>query len=183
MSPVAGKMGIEVEACDIYRHETGRHSIPDADWHGAGRNLRSPAGKGHQFCSHGGQDRTYARQEALCKDAWVSAKDLRKISQVALEDMLAANRYPTMTFTSSEIKALGGDRYVAQGMLVIRGISKPVEVNVQLRSANPTMLWVEGSARIRLSDYGLKPPSAILGAIGTEDAMALNFRLAASPVK
>ena len=68
-------------------------------------------------------------------------------------------------------------------MLVIRGISKPVEVNVQLRSANPTMLWVEGSATIRLSDYGLKPPSAILGAVGTEDAMALNFRLAASPVK
>jgi len=126
---------------------------------------------------------TIDSRSALCKDAWVSAKDLRKISQVALEDMLAATRYPTMTFTSSEIKALGGDRYVAQGMLVIRGISKPVEVNVQLRSANPTMLWVEGSATIRLSDYGLKPPSAILGAIGTEDAMALDFRLAASPVK
>lgn len=126
---------------------------------------------------------TIDSHSAVCKDDWVSAKDLRKISRVALEDMLAATQYPVMTFNSSAIKALGNDHFVAAGSLAIRGISKPVEVRVQLRSATPTTLWLEGSAIVRLSDYKLKPPAAILGAIGTADEMTLNFRLAASPAK
>jgi len=118
-------------------------------------------------------------RSAVCKDDWVSAKDLKKIQETALEDMLAVNRFPSLTFTSDTVKPLGADRYEALGMLTIRDVSKPVMVTVQLNSANPTLLRLEGTARIKLTDYKLKPPSAILGAIGTKDEMTLNFTLSA----
>jgi hypothetical protein len=41
-------------------------------------------------------------------------------------------------------------------------------------------LRLTGSAKIRLTDYKLKPPSAILGAIGTKDEMTLNFTISAA---
>lgn len=126
---------------------------------------------------------TIDSRSAICKDDWVSAKELLSIQQAALDDMLAASRYPSMTFTSETIKALGGDRYEAQGILTIRDLSKPVGVTVQLNAANPTLLRLIGSATIKLTDYKLKPPSAILGAIGTKDEMILNFTISASRVE
>jgi hypothetical protein len=38
---------------------------------------------------------------------------------------------------------------------------------------------IAGSGEVKLRDYGLKPPSAALGAIGTKNEMAVSFRLTA----
>ena len=81
-----------------------------------------------------------------------------------------------MKFASSTSKALGGDHYEVQGVLTIRDIPKPVTLSVQM----DTPLRLTGSARIKLTDYKLKPPSAIFGAIGTKDEMTLNFAVSAS---
>jgi len=85
-----------------------------------------------------------------------------------------------MTFTSTSIKPLGGDRYEAQGTLAIRSMPKPIVVTVQLNAADPKALRIDGSATIRLSDYNLKPPSALLGAIGTKNEMTLSFSVIAT---
>ena len=37
----------------------------------------------------------------------------------------------------------------------------------------------EGAATVRLTDYQLKPPSALLGAIGTKNEMTVSFTLKA----
>jgi hypothetical protein len=39
---------------------------------------------------------------------------------------------------------------------------------------------IEGTARVRLTDFGLKPPSAAFGAIGARDEMTLHFALPAT---
>ncbi|MEO5922535.1 MAG: YceI family protein [Bryobacteraceae bacterium] len=116
----------------------------------------------------------------VCKDDWVSASDLKKVMQTTLEDMLAVKRYPTMTFSSTSIRDLGTGKYEAQGTLTIRDIPKPAVVTVQLNATNPSQLKVDGSAIIKLSDYKLKPPSAILGVIGTKNEMTLTFSISAS---
>lgn len=122
---------------------------------------------------------TIDSRSIICKDDWVSASDLKTIQKTALDDMLAASQYPSMMFSSGTIKALGGDRYEAQGILTIRDLPKTVAVTVQLNAANPALLRLTGSATIKLTDYKLKPPSAILGAIGTKDEMTLNFTISA----
>jgi polyisoprenoid-binding protein YceI len=39
-----------------------------------------------------------------CHDTWLSAKDLRKVQDYALKDMLAADRYPRITFQSTRLR-------------------------------------------------------------------------------
>jgi polyisoprenoid-binding protein YceI len=123
---------------------------------------------------------TIDSRSAICKDDWVSTKDLKKIQETALDDMLAVNRYPSLNFVSTSIKPLGGDKFEAQGTLTIRDVSKPVTIAVQLNATNPAQVRMDGSAKIKLTDYKLKPPSAILGAIGTKDEMTLNFSISAT---
>lgn len=113
----------------------------------------------------------------VCKDDWVSAKDLANVQKTALEDMLDAARSPSMSFVSTAIRAMPANSFEAQGTLTIRGKAKPVTVTIRLDARDAAVLKAEGSAKIRLTDYGLKPPSAVLGAIGTKDEMTLDFTL------
>jgi hypothetical protein len=44
-------------------------------------------------------------------------------------------------------------------------------------------IWVKGSARVRLSEFGLKPPRGVVGVslfIGTKDEMNVVFELLAA---
>lgn len=113
----------------------------------------------------------------VCTDTWVSEKDRKKILQVAMDDMLDAQRHPELVFESSGISGQAG-RYRAAGTLTVRGITKPVLVEVTASGSD--RLHLEGNALVKLRDYGLKPPSAALGAIGTKDEMIVRFRLVAA---
>ena len=122
---------------------------------------------------------TIDSKSAVCKDDWVSAKDIKSIMEEMFGNMLAVKDYPTMTFSSTSIKPLGGNQFEAQGMLTIRNKPKPVMVSVQLDAADPQKLRLRGSAKINLKDYGLKPPSALLGVIGTKEEMPFAFDIVA----
>lgn len=112
---------------------------------------------------------------AVCMDTWVSAKDLRKIQKYALEDMLAAERYPDLWFRSTRIMARGPGSFEVTGALTIRGIDKPVTVLVEVTSHSGKLSALAGQATVRMKDYGLKPPTAALGTIGTKNEMAVSF--------
>jgi len=119
---------------------------------------------------------------ALCKDTWVSAKDLVKIQKLALEEMMEVAKHPQLLFTSEKIIPKGVDAFQVQGRLAVRGISQPASVTVTLKPQVENLL-VSGNAGIRLKDYGLKPPGALLGTIGTKNEMTVSFALAAQPVR
>lgn len=123
---------------------------------------------------------TIDSRSAVCKDDWVGSGDLKKIMETTFEDMLAVKQFPTMTFVSSSIRPIGANQFEAQGTLTIRNTPKPVTVNVQLDATDRAKLRLRGGAKIHLKDYGLKPPSALLGAIGTKEEMSLAFEIAAS---
>jgi polyisoprenoid-binding protein YceI len=114
----------------------------------------------------------------LCRDTWLGAGNLRKVQEYALKDMLAVERYPKISFRSMGIRK-SGDRFEAQGMLTIRDVSKPVTLTVSLTNTAEGMPVLEGNSRIRLTDFGLKPPTAALGAIGTKNEMMFHFVLPA----
>jgi hypothetical protein len=54
---------------------------------------------------------------------------------------------------------------------------------VVLVTASPGSLSFQGSAKIKLTDFNLKPPKAALGAIGTKDEMSFSFVLKAEAGK
>jgi polyisoprenoid-binding protein YceI len=111
---------------------------------------------------------------AVCKDTWVSDNDRKKIEHAALHDMLAADRYPEVTFVSSRVTSKGSNQYEVPGTLTIRDKARPATLHATVNTGE--RLDIEGSAQIKLSDYGLKPPSAAVGLIGTKDEMTLRFR-------
>ena len=110
-------------------------------------------------------DLTVEAASIQCQDAWVSPKDLKKVLEYAVKDMLAAEKNPEIHFVSTMASA--GQ---VEGMLTIRGISKPVTLTYTAKG-----LRFEGTAVFKLTDYNLKPPSAALGAIGTKDEMTFRF--------
>lgn len=115
----------------------------------------------------------------VCKDDWVSAKELKKIQQTAVKDMLAADRYAAVSFQSNEVRPAGASRYEIMGTLRIRDVERPVIVRVTVKRGEAAGLSFEGSAVVKMTEYGLKPPSAALGLIGTKDEMTVAFRLRA----
>lgn len=108
-----------------------------------------------------------------CVDTWVSANDLKKIEKTARTEMLDVSRFPAMKFESTAIRQTAPDRFEVAGMLTIRDRSRPVVVSV-IKTGNQSY---RGSAKIRLTDFGLKPPSAALGLVGTKDEMTFAFVL------
>ncbi len=114
-----------------------------------------------------------------CTDTWVSAKDLPKIVKVAREDMLAVEKYPRMSFTSSAVQGKGDGEFEVDGSLTICGLARPAVVLVKVRPGENQELLIEGRSTVRLEDYGLKPPSAALGMVGTKNEMEVSFVLRA----
>jgi len=117
----------------------------------------------------------------FCRDTWLGAKDLRKVQDYTVKDMLAADRYPRITFKSTAIYKLDGNHYEAQGLLTIRDVSRPATVVVALNTRSDAFPLIEGSSRVRLTDFGLKPPTAALGTIGTKNEMLFRFVLGGMP--
>lgn len=118
----------------------------------------------------------------VCKDTWVKPKEIGKIEKVAREEMLAAGRYPEIRFRSEAVVRKGEDEFEVRGGLTIRDRTVPVAVLVRRLPAQGTRLRFQGSATVRLKDYGLKPPSALLGAIGTKNEMRVEFEVSAEAV-
>jgi polyisoprenoid-binding protein YceI len=111
----------------------------------------------------------------VCKDTWVSQKDLVKVRKMALEEMLAAAKYPQIRFESNRVTARSASEFTVDGMLTIRDRTKPARVTVERTAAGR---W-KGESRVKLTDYGLKPPGAALGLVGTKDEMTFAFDLEA----
>ncbi|MBI1791481.1 MAG: YceI family protein [Acidobacteria bacterium] len=117
---------------------------------------------------------------AALRDDWGSGPNHKKILAYAFGNMMDAERHPRITFTSSRVEPGGEQQFRVTGTLEIRGIAKPCEVAVHLDTLDDGALVLEGRAAIRMTDYGLKPPTAALGAIGTKDLMEVSFKLRAA---
>ncbi|MCU1275247.1 MAG: hypothetical protein JWO48_2678 [Bryobacterales bacterium] len=114
---------------------------------------------------------------ATLEDTWPSAKDRQKIQDYASHEMLDAQHYPELVFDSEKVTAKDTDQFMVHGQLTIRSVTKPVTVMVTRTGP----LTFEGSTTLKLTDYGLKPPSAALGTVGTKDEMTFTFRLTVQP--
>jgi len=114
---------------------------------------------------------------AVCKDTWVSSKDFKKIQSAALNDMMDVQKHPRLHFSSTRVVPAGSSQFDVEGLLTIRGIAKPVSVNVTMAERPDGALSFAGKAVVKLKDYGLKPPSAALGTIGTKNEMLVDFAL------
>lgn len=83
-------------------------------------------------------------------------------------DFFDAEKWPTITFTSTSVEHKGGDKFALVGDLTIRDVTKPVTIDVELGGVGGdpwggTRVGLEGSTEIKRSDYGLTWNAAIEG--------------------
>lgn len=118
---------------------------------------------------------------AVCRDTWVSDKDRRTILNYMLNEVLDIAHHPQLRFVSSEVEISGAQALRISGTLAIRGIERPAQVFVELKMRDGIIVTASGHAVVRLHDYGIKPPKAALGAIGTKDEVTIEFSMPALP--
>ena len=122
-------------------------------------------------------------RSVTCKDPWIKEKSKRKqVVETAVNDMMAAGQYPQLKFASTRISSKSKGQFEVRGDLTVRGITKPVAFQLAAKPAGEQRLEIDGDAEINLKDYGLKPPSSMLGLAGTKSKMTLRFLVWAEKV-
>ncbi len=97
-------------------------------------------------------------------------------------EVLDVIRFPELTFASREVKGVGNERFRVEGDLKIRDVSRPIGFEVTfVRVAG--VPHVRGEARIRQTDFGIKPVSVAGGAVKVKDEMKIVFDVVLVPVR
>jgi len=117
-----------------------------------------------------------------CRDRWLKPKQRQMVTRYAREEALAADRHPEIRFTSTRISAKPLRGFVVEGALNVRGTNRNVRVNVVINPMKRGRFQIDGDSTLLLSDFGIKPPSMLMGLVGTHDEALLRLLLwAAEP--
>jgi polyisoprenoid-binding protein YceI len=92
--------------------------------------------------------------------ASVDTRDEQRDAHLRSPDFLDVETYPTLTFRSTSVKPLGGDRWSVEGDLTVRDVTKPVHLDVTFEgaSADPwgnARIGVSAKGELNREDYGL----------------------------
>lgn len=92
--------------------------------------------------------------------ASIDTHDEKRDAHLRSGDFFDAEKYPTITFTSTEVLPRGGDKFQVVGDLTIRDITQKVVINAE-KTGIGTSPWgtqvvgFEGSTDVDRKDYGL----------------------------
>ncbi len=112
-------------------------------------------------------DYTHSVVEASIPTASISTGDDQRDGHLKSADFFDVEKFPAMTFKSTNIDSDGGPNYTVAGNLTIRGVSKSVTLaveDVSQPSKDPwgnTRIGLSGSTKINRKDFGLAWNSAL----------------------
>jgi polyisoprenoid-binding protein YceI len=93
--------------------------------------------------------------------ATIDTREPQRDAHLRSPDFLEAEKYPKITYKSSKIEKAGDKKYVVTGDLTIRGVTKPVKLDVEELGGgkdpwgNQRVAYA-AKARVDRGDYGLK---------------------------
>jgi polyisoprenoid-binding protein YceI len=93
----------------------------------------------------------------------LSDKDRKKIAKNMEEDVLHTSKFPELKFASTSVSGSAPNFNVA-GEMTVRGTTRPVNVALNVNGTQ-----VSGTTSISQKDFGIKPFSAMMGAIKLRD--------------
>jgi polyisoprenoid-binding protein YceI len=96
-----------------------------------------------------------------------------------LRRALKSGDHPDIVFTMAGYRLEGGpalDKVVAWGALSVAGVEKPVTLNTSLQWRDGRAL-MDGEYPLLMTDFGVKPPKLMLGALKTDDRVIVKFHL------
>jgi polyisoprenoid-binding protein YceI len=106
-------------------------------------------------------DRTHSTIEAVIPAATLNTGDDQRDSHLKSADFFDADKFPTLTFKSTNIDSTGGANYAVTGDLTLHGVTRPVTFAVEDLSEPSKDPWgnqrigLSASAKINRKDFGL----------------------------
>ncbi len=92
---------------------------------------------------------------------------------------LKTDQYNTISYklTTAKVVSKAGNKYLVktQGYLTIAGVAKLVKIDVYCVVNSDGSITCTGSDKLNMSDYNVKPPSFMFGAMKTGNAIVLDF--------
>jgi polyisoprenoid-binding protein YceI len=99
-----------------------------------------------------------------------------------LHKRIKAEEHPVIRFKAEGVRAAGqadADGYLelaASGTLFVAGVEKEIEVHARARVEEGALV-VEGEKELLMTDFGIKPPVMMLGALKTRNEVRVRFVL------
>jgi polyisoprenoid-binding protein YceI len=106
----------------------------------------------------------------------LSAKDKRDIEDNIAKDVLGTKKHKEIRFRSRSVTAQGSG-YVVSGTLELKGSARDVSFDLR-----PVGEQLEAKVRIHQPDFGIKPYSAMLGALKIKPDVDVILRVAKGAV-
>ena len=117
--------------------------------------------------------------------ASIDTRQPQRDEHLRTNDFLDAAQYPTITFTSTAIKHVGGNDFEVSGDLTIKDVTKQITIPLELQgTATDPMgnkrVGFEGATQINRSDYGVTYNAALeTGGVLVSDKITLEFEISA----
>ena len=109
----------------------------------------------------------------------------RKGLDANLYKALKADAHPTIEVhldRSTAAKAAAGDttHVTASGTIRVAGVERPVTLEARLHPGDGGT-WLVGTNTLRMSDFGIKPPTMMMGTLRVRDPVTIRYRLLLLP--
>lgn len=101
----------------------------------------------------------------------LSDKD-RKDIQKNIEKTLQTDRYREIAFRSTSVQPQGDTGATVQGELTLAGTTRPVEMQISLDGGGQA----KASMTVQQTQWGIKPFSAMMGALKVRDAIDIEIQ-------
>jgi YceI-like domain len=139
----------------------------------------APIARAGLDAAHFAAEITVPAKEMKVMDPEVSDKDRAEIQSTMLgPKVLDAEKYPEIHFRSSRIEQSAPQHYRVTGKLELHGTSKELSFEV---TGGPE--HYHGAARLKQSDFGIKPISLFGGSVKVKDELELEFEVYAAAKK
>ena len=93
---------------------------------------------------------------------------------------LKAKEFPTVVFRAASYDLARTTESVSvtlNGTLTLGGVEKPITVNAHAKPGADGTLVVSGTREVRMTEFGLKPPTLMLGTMKVDEKITVGFEV------
>lgn len=91
-------------------------------------------------------------------------------------EALRTKQHPEIRYVLTSAKSTAANSATIVGDLTIAGKTRPVTMEVNVARADESSLFATGSLKINMRDFGIDPPTAMLGTIRTGEMVEVTFQ-------
>ncbi len=114
----------------------------------------------------------------------IPVKSIKNNNKIDLMDQrtyeaLKALQFPTIVFVLKTIKKIKPNKnmVLAEGELTIAGKTQKISLNIEAKVLEKNSLEITGAYKLKMTHYGIKPPSFVAETLTVGDAVNVSFSL------